>query len=577
MASGSPAQGFALPDIGHHPPGWNQIPPPAKPNPEQFIQEIQQQIQQINLMCLKQFLNLMKKTGTVNKSKRKRIRRKQNKEKQFSLKFVGNNADSLMNKLEALENIMLENPSAIFLQETHTKRQGRIKTPSSNKYTWYELHRTKTATKGENGGGIALAVMNVLEPSWISEGDDDAEAITVEIWVEGFPIRLVCGYGPQEYDTPERKDNFWKYLNDEVKNASIVGAAIVIPMDGNLWAGEKIIPNDPKPQNQNGKRLENFLLQNSQISVVNALPLCQGLITRVRHTHSGTQESVLDFFLVCDKILPLITSMSIDESGSRSLTKYKGGVVKSDHRILELKVDLMFHKERKHERDHVFNVRNKLCQKKFFHFTSEESMFTKCFKNSYEGIEIQFNRWQRLFTKALFACFRKVRITDDKNPKLSNIDALMNERKIIMKHKNLTEDDQARVEQIESKISEECSEKEIEKLKEALGELELGGGTNNTNVWKQMRKAFPKKVKSLPTGVKNEQGKVITNPAEKKKVTQNHFIHRMRKRSTVDEVKDIRDSNEKVFLDRLELARKNKCPPFTEDELDKVLKSLKNW
>ena len=49
-----------------------------------------------------------------------------------------------------------------------------------------------------------------------------------------------------------------------------------------------------------------------------------------------------------------------------------------------------------------------------------------------------------------------------------------------------------------------------------MGELELGGGTNNTNVWKQMRKAFPKKVKSLPTRVKNEQGKVITNPAEKK-------------------------------------------------------------
>ena len=53
-------------------------------------------------------------------------------------------------------------------------------------------------------------------------------------------------------------------------------------MDGNIWAGDKIIPNDPKPQNQNGKRLENFLLKNSQISVVNALPVCKGLITRVK-------------------------------------------------------------------------------------------------------------------------------------------------------------------------------------------------------------------------------------------------------------------------------------------------------
>ena len=131
-------------------------------------------------------------TGSVNKSKRKKIRRKQNKEKQFSLKFVGNNAGSILSKLEALENIMLENPSVIFLQETQTRRPGRIKTPSSSRYTWYELHRTKTVTKGEKGGGIALGVMNILDPSWISEGDDDAKAIKVEIWVEGFPIRLAC-------------------------------------------------------------------------------------------------------------------------------------------------------------------------------------------------------------------------------------------------------------------------------------------------------------------------------------------------------------------------------------------------
>ena len=63
VASGSPVQDFVTPDIRQQPPGWNQIPPPAKLNHEQFIQEIQQQIQQINLMCLAQFPNLMKKQG----------------------------------------------------------------------------------------------------------------------------------------------------------------------------------------------------------------------------------------------------------------------------------------------------------------------------------------------------------------------------------------------------------------------------------------------------------------------------------------------------------------------------------
>ena len=103
-----------------------------------------------------------------------------------------------------------------------------------------------------------IGVKNTLDPSWISEGDDEAEALTVEIWVEGFPIRLICGYGPQEYDGRKRKESFWKYLHDEVHKARMDGAGIVIQMDGNLWAGDKIINGDIRKQNQNGKLFENF-------------------------------------------------------------------------------------------------------------------------------------------------------------------------------------------------------------------------------------------------------------------------------------------------------------------------------
>ena len=73
----------------------------------------------------------------LSQSKRKRIRRKQGKTQISKLKFVGNNAAGLSNKLESLENMLKENTSAFFIQETHLKRAGQIKTPSSNKYTWY--------------------------------------------------------------------------------------------------------------------------------------------------------------------------------------------------------------------------------------------------------------------------------------------------------------------------------------------------------------------------------------------------------------------------------------------------------
>ena len=284
----------------------------------------------------------------LNASKRKRIRRKQSKLKVNKLNFVGNNADGLGNKLESLENMLKENPAGVFIQETYFNRPGRIKTPSSKKYTWYELNRTSNADKGERGGGIALGVLNSLKPSWISEGDDDCEALTIEIWVEGFPIRLVCGYGPQNYDKTYRKEMFWNYLNNEVENATNNGAGFILQMDGNLWAGKNIIKDDPRDQNQNGKYFEKFLEKNSSLTVVNALPLCTGMFTRRRNTKKGMQESVLDFFVVCDKILPLVTSMTIDELGQSSLIKYKkNDIVQSDHCRLDLEVDLVFHKEQK--------------------------------------------------------------------------------------------------------------------------------------------------------------------------------------------------------------------------------------
>ena len=511
----------------------------------------------------------------MKKSKRKRLRRNQTKTKSSKLKFIGNNADGLMNKLELLENILKENPSAIFIQETQSKRPGRIKTPSFKKYTWHELHRTKIAEKGEKGGGIALGVINTLEPSWISEGDDDAEAITVEIWIEGFPIRLVCGYGPQLYDKTPRKDKFWSYLNEEVENATNNGAAFVLQMDGNLWAGKEILKNDPKDQNQNGKYFDKFLKQNPHLTVVNALPLCNGKIIRRRITKNSVQETIIDFFVVCDKILPLVTSMTIDEQGQHSLTKYKGGVVKTDHNRLDMEVDLVFHKREKHERLTVFNVKNNSCQKKFLKYTSETNMFTKFFISDDQGVSANFDKWQSKFKKSLYACFNKVRVSDDE-PEATKIDALMNERKKISKQKTISEVEEDKLDEIEKQITDECSNKEMEKLARVLGKLDTEkGGTNTTNVWKEFRKAYPKKSKPLPTGVKNINGKGITNPKEKKDITLKHFVHRMRKRPKHDEVKEIMTIEDDTFKKRLEKAKQNKSPPFNTDELNLVLKSLK--
>ena len=58
--------------------------------------------------------------------------------------------------------------------------------------------------------------------------------------------------------------------------------------------------------------------------------------------------------------------MIIDERGECALTMYRrGNIVKSDHNMLKLEVDLTFHNKNKHERTEMFNLRNKDCQKDF--------------------------------------------------------------------------------------------------------------------------------------------------------------------------------------------------------------------
>ena len=112
-------------------------------------------------------------------------------------------------------------------------------------------------------------------------------------------------------------------------------------------------------------------------------------------------------------------------------------------------------------------------------------MFTQCFEDSNKGILVNFAKWQTKFQKALYACFRKVRVTDtEKKP--TKIDELMNERKNILKQKNNTSEEEERITKIDSLISNECSNREFEKLVKVLGELETEtGATNSTNIWKE--------------------------------------------------------------------------------------------
>ena len=206
-------------------------------------------------------------------------------------------------------------------------------------------------------------------------------------------IRCCVGYGRQENDAIGQKEAFWDYLDNEVMEAKQSGAVLVIHMDGNLWAGEEIIPNDPRPQNRNGVLFEQFLKRNPNLNVVNSLELCEGLVTRRRNRNGKVEESVLDFFIVCDLILPHVTRMVIDEKKEHVLTNYEqvkknGKANDTDHatEYIDLALEIVTEKPKRME---IWNLKNKKGQETFRSITENTNLFSKWIASKKANREVE--------------------------------------------------------------------------------------------------------------------------------------------------------------------------------------------
>jgi hypothetical protein len=81
-------------------------------------------------------------------------------------------------------------------------------------------------------------------------------------------------------------------------------------------AGQELIPGDPRPQHRNGKLFSEFLYRHPHLSILNALPQCEGLIS----SDNKIEESILGFCVVGSKVLPFVKRMVIYESKNYILT-----------------------------------------------------------------------------------------------------------------------------------------------------------------------------------------------------------------------------------------------------------------
>ena len=358
-------------------------------------------------------------------------------------------------------------------------------------------------------------------------------------------------------------------------------------MDGNLHAAPDLMENDPNRQNQNGKIFMEFLERNPQLSVINALDICYGLITRSRVVENKREESVLDFYVVNEKILPHVKKMIVDENkefGLINLSQMKKNkqLIESDHNALLLEIDINEGKE-KPNREEIFNLRNRKCQEAFRVETENNEELINCFKNNL-SIEEQFNSWKQILDNILGKCFKKIRITPNKNK--TKTEHLLKER--VQLKKNLArvemneitrEEISKRIKDIEEDIGTDVAHENFKVVVETLKEIEEAGdinGSGRRKMWEMLKNKFPKITKPTPVAKRDNKGNLITQHQGLRKLYLKTYQQRMRNRVIKKELAEFKEIKEDLFDKRLKLAEEKKSELWNMSHLEKALKYLKN-
>ena len=197
------------------------------------------------------------------------------------------------------------------LQETKVKKPGTVKLKD---FTIFEKLR-----ENNMGGGLMTIVHENMQPILIP--DEHSEFLEVDIAGDFGSIRTINLYGPQENLSLESRTDYFIELESRIISARENHKLICLQYDANSKIGKNLIPGDPHEMSSNGKLLFDILTRQNMI-IVNATDKCSGIITRIKKTVRGVEQSVIDYFVVCLELFQKIVKMTVDESRIYVLSRF---------------------------------------------------------------------------------------------------------------------------------------------------------------------------------------------------------------------------------------------------------------
>ena len=129
------------------------------------------------------------------------------------------------------------------------------------------------------------------------------------------------------------------------------------------------------------------IMSRQNLTAVNAMDLCEGVITRKRVSKEKVKKAVIDYVLVCADMREFVKSLFIDEKRIHVLTKYasKKGIKKhkiSDHNIMMSRFSIQLEAKPRTVRTEFFQLKNIEDQRKFYQDTNNTGKLTSSFSES---------------------------------------------------------------------------------------------------------------------------------------------------------------------------------------------------
>ncbi len=468
-------------------------------------------------------------------------------------------------------------PDIIALCET--KKCGKLKKEDLRGYEILECD----LKCGKEGILIAVKEKSFKSIRDVSDiTNEEKNIMVVRIDYSSVVLRVIVVHAPQETEKQDVRDEFMEELSVQIERGVSSGDDTILLGDLNARLevhGQTIVGGKTSP---NGRAISD-VVENYQLKVGNFHKNTVGKWTRIQPKKvGGADKSVLDYALMEKKLFDCMTEMYIDEEKMfcpyREITR-KGTkhIVFSDHCPMILNFELEIGKiEKLKGSKKVWNFNDE----GFIRYEEESARHITV--EHKESMTSTYAAWLDDFDSLLSNCFTKKTIKCNKrdDDELTQ-KHLKGVRSLLLPIAKSGKVQRAVVQEYVNILVEKESIAEAnlraKRLQKAMTELTEEEKFSPSGFWKMKQAAKKNKRKDVNMlSVVKENGVEIEGAEATKEAYKEEFEMRLRNREPyVDWVDYTHETNEVV---RRWLASDciQESPPFQLNELDSVIKSLKN-